>query len=183
MSGRLVMIVGASGAGKDTLLGFAGARLGHRADIVFVRRVITRPPDTTEKHEPVDQAEFTARRLAGSFVLDWQAHGLYYGIPKSIEVDLAAGRQVVANVSRSIINAARECFPSFVIEIVAADALLQTRIRQRNRETSNEIAERLQRQATWIQPDAVIANDGSIEDGGLRLIGLIESRDAYSGAT
>jgi ribose 1,5-bisphosphokinase len=183
MSGRLVMIIGASGAGKDTLISFARTWLSGRTDIIFVRRVITRSVDATETHEPVDEASFAARQLAGGFALDWEAHGLRYGIPKSIEAELAAGRQVVANVSRTIIAAARRRFPSFVIQITAGKAHLQSRLNQRNRESGVEIAARLQRQAVSVQPDAVIANDGSIEAGGLRLVALIESRDAYSGAT
>jgi ribose 1,5-bisphosphokinase len=183
MSGRLVMIIGASGAGKDTLLGFAKTRLAERTDIVFVKRVITRPVDATEAHEPVDEAAFAVRQRAGGFALDWEAHGLLYGIPKSIEADLASGRQVVANVSRSIVAAARARFPSFVIEIIAGRSLLQNRLNQRNRESGEEITARLQRKAVSVQPDAVIANDGSIEASGLRLLALIESRDAYSGAT
>jgi ribose 1,5-bisphosphokinase len=182
MTGRLLLVVGASGAGKDTLLGFARARLVHRADIVFVRRVITRPPDGTELHEPVDEAEFAARRGAGGFALDWQAHGLHYGIPQPIEADLAAGRTVIANVSRGIVAAARARFPSFVIEITAPGDLLETRLQKRDRETADDIAARLRRGAAGVQPDAVIANDGSIEAAGSRLLALIDSLPAYSGA-
>jgi ribose 1,5-bisphosphokinase PhnN len=38
----LFLIVGPSGAGKDTLL--PRAATAHNADIVFVRRIVTRPP-------------------------------------------------------------------------------------------------------------------------------------------
>ena len=182
MSGRLVMIVGASGAGKDTLLDFAKLQLADRFDIVFVRRVITRPVDATEAHETVDEAGFAARKAAGGFALDWQAHDLRYGIPKSIEADIAEGRQVVANVSRSIVEAARRRFPSLVIEVAAGRSMLQSRLLQRNRETEDQIAMRLQRDPVSVQPDAVVANDGSIEAGGLRLAALIVNRDIYSGA-
>jgi ribose 1,5-bisphosphokinase len=57
-SGLLVLIVGPSGAGKDTLLAYAKARLGGRSDIVFARRLVTRPADATEDHEPFDVAAF-----------------------------------------------------------------------------------------------------------------------------
>lgn len=182
MSGVLVMIVGASGAGKDTLLGFARTRFAHRADIVFARRVITRPADATEAHEPVDAAEFAARRSTGGFALDWQAHGLHYGIPKSIEADIATGKTAVANVSRGIVESARARFPSFVIEIVASPRSLQDRLLRRNRESADGIAARLQRDSAIVQPDAVIANDGAVEAAGSRLVALIESLSTYSGA-
>ncbi len=69
----LVLVVGPSGAGKDSLL--QTAREAFRCDprIGFARRVITRPADPDgENHEPVSEAEFTAR----DFALSWSAHGL-----------------------------------------------------------------------------------------------------------
>jgi len=178
MSGRLVMIAGASGAGKDTLLAFAQARLRHRDDIVFIRRVITRPADATEAHEPADAAAFCARSRAGGFALEWQAHGLSYGIPRAIEADIAAGKQIIANVSRGVIGAARIKFPCFVVEITAGAKLRAARLAQRGREESENIAARLQRGGAEFQPDAVIVNDGAIEAAGARLLALIDSRES-----
>ena len=53
------------------------------------------------------------------FALQWQAHGLRYGIPADIADDLAAGVVVVANVSRGVIAEAADRFPVRVIEITA----------------------------------------------------------------
>ena len=95
-----VLVVGPSGAGKDTLLDAARGALAGDPRFRFVRRVITRPADPGgEDHEPVTEADFATR----DFALQWQAHGLRYGIPADIAVDLAAGLVVVANVSRAII--------------------------------------------------------------------------------
>ncbi len=38
----LIVVVGPSGAGKDTLMSYAARRLAHCPDLTFVRRVITR---------------------------------------------------------------------------------------------------------------------------------------------
>ena len=98
-----------------------------------MRRVITRPADPGgEDHEPVTEAEFAAR----DFALQWQAHGLHYGIPADIAVDLAAGLVVVANVSRAVIADAADHFPVRVIEVTAPPHILAARLagaRPRNR--------------------------------------------------
>ena len=74
----LVLVVGPSGAGKDSLLNAARAAFADDPRIHFVRRVITRPADPGgEDHEPVNEAGFAAR----SFALSWSAHGLSDGIP------------------------------------------------------------------------------------------------------
>ena len=39
-------------------------------------------------------------------MLDWQAHGFKYAIPAAYADELATGRTVIANVSRSIIEEA-----------------------------------------------------------------------------
>jgi ribose 1,5-bisphosphokinase len=167
--GRLVLVVGPSGAGKDSLLNFARARLGDRRDIIFPRRVITRPADATEDHTPASTAEFA--RL--DFTFSWQAHGLSYGISSRIEADLAQGSQVVINASRGIIEPARAKFKCFIIEITASPSTLAQRLAARGRETGADIANRLTRTAPDIHADATILNDGTLEEGGIKLLALL----------
>ena len=105
----LVAVVGPSGAGKDTLLAGARMRIGPDARFRFVRRSITRPASAGgEDHEPMDRDAFLRRRDAGGFALWWDAHGLLYGIVRDIEADLAAGRCVVANLSRRALPRRRQ---------------------------------------------------------------------------
>ena len=64
MTGRtmLVLVVGPSGAGKDTLLGVAQNALAADARFRFVRRVITRPAHAGgEAHDAVSEAAFAQR--------------------------------------------------------------------------------------------------------------------------
>jgi len=175
-SGVLVLVVGPSGAGKDSLLAGARAQLQGDPRFRFVRRVITRPADAGgEDHEATEQAAFAACRIAGGFALHWHAHGLDYGIPSDISADIAAGRTVVANVSRTVINDARARFPTRVIVITAPRDILAQRLAARGRETAADIAERLSRAAPEPSgPDVeTVLNDATLETGIARFVAAL----------
>lgn len=170
MAGTLFLIVGPSGAGKDTLIAGAREALANEPQIVFARRAITRAQDAGgEDHEEIAEREFDRRRDAGGFLLHWEAHGLKYGLPAALADDLAAGRHVVANVSRAVLREAIDRFPSAtVVEITASPEVLARRLAGRGRETEAGIADRLAREAAAIPDDAplvTIVNDGSVADG------------------
>jgi phosphonate metabolism protein PhnN/1,5-bisphosphokinase (PRPP-forming) len=150
----LVLVVGPSGAGKDTLIDAARARLGADPRFRWVRRVVTRPAEARgEEHEPADPETFTARRDAGGFALWWEAHGVAYGVPADIAADVASGRVVVANGSRTVIADAAARFPVMVIEVTAPAEVLAARLAGRGREDAADIAGRLARTVTM--PDGV----------------------------
>ena len=82
MRGTLFLVVGPSGAGKDSLIDGARAELAGRRDIVFASRVITRPPKSGDEDNLfATPEEFAAMQATGAFMLHWEAHGLFYGIP------------------------------------------------------------------------------------------------------
>ena len=142
----LILVVGPSGAGKDTLLNGARERLAADARFRFVRRTITRADQLGEEaHEGVAEQAFALRQAAGEFALTWRAHGLHYGIPADIGVDLADGRVVVANVSRAVVAEAAERFPVSVIEVSAPADVLARRLAARGREDAVDVARRLSR--------------------------------------
>ncbi len=65
MTGTLFLIVGPSGAGKDTLLDGTRESLKGDNSFVFAKRVITRPASAGgEEHDAVDVEEFERRRAA-----------------------------------------------------------------------------------------------------------------------
>jgi len=179
----LLLVVGPSGAGKDTLIDAARRELGGDPRVRFVRRDITRPREAGgEEHVEVDPETFARRRAAGFYALYWQAHGLGYGIPADIEADLRAGRVVVANVSRSVIEDASRRFPVRVLEITAPPDVLARRLGARGREDAAAITERLARSVALPKSvDVVtIVNDGTPEQGTARV--LVELRRAMAAA-
>jgi ribose 1,5-bisphosphokinase len=174
-SGLLVLVVGPSGAGKDTLLAYAKARLGGRSDIVFVRRLVTRPPDATEDHEPFDVAAFENGLAAGRFALAWRANGLCYALGPDVKAALAAGRTVVANGSRAAVAEARARYPRVkLVLITAPPEVLAARIAARGREDANATAGRLAREpALDAAPDLTVLNDGAVELAGEKLAAFL----------
>src|SRR5258708_40306293 len=100
--GRLILVVGPSGAGKDTLLSLARAACADDGTIVFPRRVVTREATASEDNEQVSFEAFQQSCADGGFAMQWEAHGHSYGLPRAIDDDIRAGRTVVANVSRTV---------------------------------------------------------------------------------
>ena len=93
--------VGPSGAGKDTLIAGAKAKLP-RSDYVVAQRVITRPADSAgEDHQAADEAAFVEAEARGEFLISWHAHGLRYGLRKDLLDQIESGRHVIANGSRA----------------------------------------------------------------------------------
>jgi phosphonate metabolism protein PhnN/1,5-bisphosphokinase (PRPP-forming) len=178
--GLLVLVVGASGVGKDTLLDAARALLAGNEDFAFPRREITRPADAGgEDHVAVDRATFEARRDSGSYALAWDAHGLGYGVPGSIEADLAAGRRVIVNASRTVIAAARVAFGAVrVVNVTAPLALRAQRLATRGREAASDIEARLARDGLEPEPGADVidvANDSTIAEGVERFVAALRA--------
>ena len=172
----LVLVVGPSGAGKDTLLDAARAALAAEDRVRFVRRVITRPVDPDgEPHESVTEAEYVKRQASGGFALAWRAHGLQYGIPADIALDLEAGRVVVANVSRAMVADAATRFDTRVIEVTAPADVLARRLAARGREDAVDVARRLSRaiELPMPVPRDVIVNDGTVEQGARKMVALL----------
>ena len=175
--GPLFLVVGPSGAGKDTLLRQAQEALRHDPDIVFVRRIVTRPSSAAEDHHSLSPEDFGVAERQGAFALTWNAHGLSYAIPLSVETDMAAGRRVVCNVSREVVAEARARYPRAVVVLVTApEEVLRARLIARGRPSDIDVAARLSRAslfASTLYPDHVIVNVGSIDRAAAALAALI----------
>jgi ribose 1,5-bisphosphokinase len=168
--GLLVLVVGASGVGKDTLLAGARTELVGNPAFRFPKRWVTRPAEAGgEDHHAATEAEYQQALDEKRFLLAWRAHGLGYGVPADAALDLAAGRHVVVNVSRAVIDEARgRLAPVGVLNITASRESLADRLAARGRENEDDIARRLARsdsQAVLGADVIEVANDGRPEEG------------------
>jgi ribose 1,5-bisphosphokinase len=177
MSGTFVAVVGASGVGKDSLIGFARARLEASGRVVFVRRVVTRSADSgSEDHDSLDEPAFAEAEASGQFALSWAAHGLRYGLPMALEADLAAERVVVANLSRAVIPALMERYPDALVVSVTADRdIIAQRLAGRGRETAASIQKRLDRSVSDRLPASTVSidNSGALDVAGTQFTRLL----------
>lgn len=188
-SGKLVLVIGPSGAGKDSLLREAARTLAKDKHIVFPRRVITRlSHDDTEAHDSMTDDEFLTAKEEGRFALSWQAHGLYYGIPASLLDDLAAGRTAAVNVSRTVIADTAERFSNMaVLHVTAPVTIIAERLARRGRETPADIAARIAREPPHFEErieTITIINDTTLEAAARAFTSALLqfSKDSYATA-
>lgn len=176
--GRLVLVVGPSGAGKDTLLRLAQAACADDQDVVFPRRVVTRASSADEDNIAASQHDFRRACEHGDFAVHWEAHGHSYALPLEINDDIRAGRAVVANVSRTVIAALRHAYANVVVvAITAPPDVLAQRLAARARHSDGNIAERLSRSVddASAQADVTILNAGSAEYHSRQLVRVIRN--------
>lgn len=178
--GTFFLVVGPSGAGKDSLIDGARALLEPTGRYVFARRVVTRPAGSPgEDHEAATDEAFDAREARGDFLITWGAHGLRYGLPAELKRLVEAGRNVIANGSRATIAALAARLPRFVVvEVTAPPEVLAARIAGRGRESGEAIEKRLSR-TVEPRPEgiraATICNDQSVEIGVERFVAAVEA--------
>ena len=172
-NGKLFVIVGASGVGKDTLLNEIKRKL---TNFHFVKRYITRTLDkNSEDHIPISNTDFQNKVKDGFFAINWQAHSLSYGIPKDIEDELKKGINVIFNGSRLALKQIREDYPdSKIICITASKKSIESRLISRNRESKDEIKKRLNREVGKLPSDTIyVKNDIDLETGVKNLINAL----------
>jgi ribose 1,5-bisphosphokinase len=175
--GRLVLVVGPSGAGKDTLLGLATAACADDPAIVFPRRVITREASAAEENEEVSAGTFQEALTRGEYAMHWEAHGHCYALPRAIDDDIRSGRTIVANVSRTVIGAMRRAYADVVVVLVTAPPnVLAERIAMRARSSDGRVENRLRRtvEDASAAPDVTIVNTGSVEYHSRQLVRIIK---------
>lgn len=172
--GRVIYLMGPSGAGKDSLLDWLMNHLPPELPMRLARRTITRPSTAGgEQHCGVDAAAFERLRAADRFALDWQANGLRYGVAHAELAPVEAGAWVVVNGSRAYLAQALARFPRLTpVHVTASVDTLRRRLLARGRETAQDVEARVQRAVAFQPPaDAIrIDNDGTLAEAGAHLL-------------
>ncbi|PVB61169.1 phosphonate metabolism protein/1,5-bisphosphokinase (PRPP-forming) PhnN [Labrenzia sp. 011] len=175
----MVLVVGPSGAGKDTLMEALQDRLRGRSDVQFARRAITRQADAdAEDHDTLDRAGFERLVSTGEVALAWEAHGLGYVIPKTCDAVIRAGGTVIANGSRRVLRLAERKYENALVLLITAPVdILAERLAARGRETREEIRRRLER--ADLEPENVtnlirIENTGTVDDAVTKMMAVLE---------
>ncbi|HUH48312.1 MAG TPA: phosphonate metabolism protein/1,5-bisphosphokinase (PRPP-forming) PhnN [Mycoplana sp.] len=178
--GMVIVVVGPSGAGKDSVMDFAARHFAGNDRVVFARRVITRPADAgSEAHIGVDEATFSRLKQERAFCVSWQAHGLSYGIKTEILEAVGQGAVVIVNGSRQALPDFVAAFPRLKIVTITAHAEVRAeRLAKRGREGAGAIAARLDRQPRVAAADldtVTIDNSGPLDVAGDALVHLLQS--------
>ena len=168
--GTLVLVVGPSGAGKDTLIAAAREQLAGNGRFAFPKRIITRDAVADlEDHGTIDRATFETMRATGDCALCWEAHGLGYILPREIETLLEDSKTIVCNASRQVIGEAQKKYSGTKVVLVTADHQVRAqRLAGRGRETITEIEARLSREPAQIPPEINtidVDNSGMLSKG------------------
>lgn len=178
ISGGLFYIIGASGAGKDSLIHTVCDLAQPPDHLRIAPRYITRPASVIDRHIEISEPAFRARRDAGEFLFDWSAHGFEYAISADVLAWVAAGQRVLVDGSRAYLEQARAGYPG--LQVIGIDARLESlpgRLQQRGREDEAAIAERLQRnvayQSCLDQVDWRIENNWGIEHAAAQMLAVI----------
>ena len=147
MRGRLIVVSGPSGAGKDTLI---QAALEAIPELALIASATTRSPREGEvdgkDHVFLSRAEFE-RWIEEDRFLEWAEYsGNLYGTPKqSVEELLDSGRSVILRIELQGARQIKERRPDAVMVFVRAPSLEETRRRLEGRatETSESVESRM----------------------------------------
>ncbi len=179
-SGRIYYLMGASGAGKDSLIKYVKDNLKDRKSYHFARRYVTRTPPGENDIE-VDQKTFRQLLDSCNLVLHWQRHGINYGFGKEMEKALAEGKRVIINGSRGHYSIAKAAYPDLIgILIKANPQILEQRLHRRKRESASEISARMAEADKFQQLEKegmdihIIDNSAKLHIAGNQLLAILK---------
>jgi len=115
---KIILIVGASGVGKDTLL----RNIKNQVEANFIKRYITRVPSKDEENYYVDKEAFEILDDENYFISTWKAHDNKYGIAGTL---LKKGLNIIS-ISRGAIKDFEDQYDAVTtINIIDASDLIE----------------------------------------------------------
>lgn len=166
--GILVLVVGNSGSGKDSIISEVVKRFpSNLKEIHLTQRYITRPSSKTEDNIAITPKIFKEMSLQKKFALEWHIYDLDYGVPIDIDDWLKKGHPVIVNVSRTIVKKARSIYRNILVVFIKVPfEITFQRIKERARESGKQLQERIQRakdNQTFPDADFIVDNSGELE--------------------
>jgi len=183
-TGQLFYLMGASGAGKDSLIEYTEQHLNCPEKFCFVRRHITRATKSSHHSRDYHISEIEFRRLQNIdyFAMHWERHGIFYGITNQIQNWMKQGNNVIINGSRKHFSTVLQTYPNLHAIWVTADLpTLNRRLHKRDREPKQKIRERMQ-DALSFQPKKIVSsyklsyidNNGPLKAAGEKFLQLLQ---------
>lgn len=164
--GKLIVISGASGVGKGTVLGIM---MEKRKDLSFSVSATTRPPRPGEidgvHYYFITREKFENMIAAGEF-LEYDAHAAnYYGTPRAQAEEKQSHGPVLLDIEPKGAKQVKEKAPDAVLIFIMPPSVaeLERRLRGRGDTSEEQIQMRMER-ATWemeqrVWYDHVVVND------------------------
>ena len=164
--GKLIVISGASGVGKGTVV---KAMMAQREDLYFSVSATTRPPRPGEvdgrDYYFVTREEFE-KMIARGELLEYDEHARnYYGTPKAQSAEKRSRGHVLLDIEPNGAKNVKKNYPEAVLIFVMPPSLaeLERRLRGRNDTPEEQIQIRMER-AVWemeqrVWYDYVVVND------------------------
>ena len=166
--GKLVVISGASGVGKGTVLGIM---MNKRKDLKFSVSATTRAPRPNEVHGMhyyfVTKEQFE-EMIASGQMLEYSAHAAnYYGTPRAQAEEKLRHGHLLLDIEPNGAKQVKEAAPEAILIFIMPPSMeeLEKRLRGRGDTSDEQIAMRLER-AVWEMEqrgwyDHVVVNDSA----------------------
>lgn len=146
--------------------------------LIVPKRFITRPPSPeTEDFISINEDKFKEMLNRGEFIFHWKTYCKFYGLKKDILEKINGGYSVLVNVSRRILSEVKQKYDFLrIIFVYVPYEITAQRIKEREREDSKELQERLERarKNQYLDiADFTVDNSGDLEIAGKQLLDYI----------
>ena len=177
-TGYLILVVGNSGSGKDTIIKEAIRRNQH-LKLIAPKRYVTRTPSIDEENIFLTEEEFQQKSIHHEFAIEWEIYGLKYALPIEMNDWLKNGYFVIINVSRNVVDYTKKKYQNCrVIFIDAPFEIILKRLIERGREENVVLEERIERakqNQKFPQADFIVDNSGKLESSVNQFLGYLNS--------